>query len=294
VRFTFIHQHQTRWPIDVLCRVLGVTRAGYYHWRDRPPSKSKEKQDKIAAEIRRIHSLPRFDDYGSPRVHAELVKSGVRCSENTVAKLMKRENIRARAAPRFRVATTDSKHDLPIAPNRLDQQFQAQTINQVWLTDFTYIKTKEGFVYLCTVEDLCSRRIVGWDTSRNIDARLALAALDQAIALRGPEPGLIVHSDRGSQFASQAFRTRLQQQQFLQSMSRKGNCHDNAPMESFFRSFKVEEVSRQHYDTFEQATRAAVDYIERFYNRVRAHSALQYQSPIEFEQQTMPGKTRKP
>ena len=235
-------------------------------------------------EIKRIHSLPKLQDYGSPRMHRELKKHGIDCSLNTVAKLMRREGIRARNTSRFHVVTTDSKHDLPIAPNRLGQQFTAKTLNEVWLSDFTYIPTKEGFTYLCTFLDLYSRRIVGWATSRKINASLALAALNQAIALRAPNSGLIVHSDRGSQYASMAFRARLRLCKFLQSMSRKGNCYDNAPMESFFKSFKVEEVYHSSYETHEQATRAVRDYIERFYNRTRLHSAIDYVSPIEFEE----------
>lgn len=244
------------------------------------------------AEIKRIHSLPRHQDYGSPRMRKELNNSGVLCSENTVAKLMRREGIRAKISPKFRILTTDSKHDLPIAPNRLNQQFVAHNINQVWLTDFTYIPLREGFTYLCTAQDLCSRRIVGWATSQSIDTKLALAALNQAIALRQPMKGLIVHSDRGSQYASQAYRGRLRQCEYLQSMSRKGNCYDNAPMESFFKSFKVEEVYRNKYATHEEATRAVTDYIERFYNRVRLHSALDYQSPIHFEESLLREENR--
>jgi putative transposase len=235
------------------------------------------------SEIKRIHSLPKHDDYGSPRLTKALNAIGIRCSENTVARLMQRENIRAQRAKKYRVTTTDSKHNLPIAPNRLNQCFSCERRDRVWLTDFTYIPLKEGFTYLCTVEDLYSRRIVGWATSRSIDTKLALAALDQAVALRNPDKGLIVHSDRGSQFASQQYRHRLLACNLLQSMSRKGNCYDNAPMESFFKSFKVEEVRRQVYDTCEQATRAVIDYIERFYNPVRLHSAIGFQSPIEFE-----------
>lgn len=220
-------------------------------------------------------------------MHRELVKQGVECSENTVAKLMKQNKIQARNTPKFKIVTTDSKHDLPIAPNLLDQQFTCSNINQVWLTDFTYIPTLEGFSYLCAVTDLCSRRIVGWAMSRHIDTQLALAALNQAVALRDPPTGLIVHSDRGSQFASNAFRKRLAECEFLQSMSRKGNCYDNAPMESFFKSFKVEEVYHEQYETHEQALRGANDYIERFYNPKRLHSALDYLSPLEFEQRLL-------
>ncbi len=169
----------------------------------------------------------------------------------------------------------------------MNQQITVAKLNKVWLTDFTYIPTWEGFSYLCAFKDLCSRRIVGWAMSQKIDARLAIAALNQAIALREPPRELIIHSDRGSQFASHSFRKRLHDCRFLQSMSRKGNCYDNAPMESFFKSFKVEEVYHEKYETHEKAARAANDYIERFYNPKRLHSALEYVSPTEFEQRLL-------
>jgi putative transposase len=227
--------------------------------------------------------LPRRDTYGSPRMFRELKSSGVACAKNTVARIMRLAGIRAISVPRFRPSTTSSGHQLPIAPNRLNQDFVAQKVNQVWLTDFTYIRTKEGFTYLCAIQDLFSRRIVGWATSRSLDTELALAALNQALALRSPKAGLIVHSDRGSQFASNGYRERLEKLGLLQSMSGKGNCYDNAPMESFFRSFKVEEVYQQNYETHEHATRNAIDYIERFYNSVRLHSSIDYVSPIQHE-----------
>ena len=241
----------------------------------------------IVSEIKRTAALPRHQDYGSPRMHHELINQGTQCCENTVAKLMRENQIQARCKPKFRITTTDSNHDLPVAPNRLNQQFNVSKINQVWLTDFTYIPTCEGFSYLCAFKDLCSRRIVGWAMSRKIDAQLAINALDQAIALREPAEDLIVHSDRGWQFASRAFRKRLDDCNFLQSMSRKGNGYDNAPMESFFKSFKVEEVYHEKYESHEQAVRAANDYIERFYNPKRLHSALSYVSPNEFEQRLL-------
>lgn len=234
-------------------------------------------------EIKRIHELPRHDDYGSPRMHRMLLKNGYICCENTVARLMRRERIKARITRKFKVATTDSGHDQPISPNLLNQCFKAQRPNQAWLTDFTYIPTKEGFTYLCTIEDLYSRKIVGWATSRKIDTELALNAFMQAVALRSSMQGLILHSDRGSQFASAQFREVLRRCGFVQSMSRKGNCYDNAPMESFFRSFKVEEVYRRDYATHEEATRGVTDYIERFYNHTRLHSSLGYVSPTEYE-----------
>lgn len=269
-----------------MCRLLEVSRTAYYKWsalEDAGPTESQLRRELIANEIRLIHSKPNFDSYGSPRMVRELAKSGIKCSENTVAKVMKEAGIRAVSAKRFRISTTDSKHDLPIAENLLNQNFSVTSLNRVWLTDFTYIHTLENFTYLCAVEDLCSRRIVGWATSQKINAELAVAALDQAVALRRPTSGLIVHSDRGSQFASLAYRQRLAKHSIVQSMSRKGNCYDNAPMESFYRSFKVEEVYHKKYETHEHATRCVVDYIERFYNRNRMHSSLEYLSPIEFE-----------
>lgn len=271
----------------MLCRTLEVTRAAFYKWLGRKPSATAEKQNLIVSEAKRIHALPRHQDYGSPRMHRELVNQGIECSKNTVAKLMREHQIQARRKPKFKISTTDSKHDSPIAPNRLNQQFAVSKINHVWLTDFTYIPTSEGFSYLCAFKDLCSRRIVGWAMSQKIDAQLAISAFNQAVALREPPVGLIVHSDRGSQFASNAFRQRLEDCNCLQSMSRKGNCYDNAPMESFFKTFKVEEVYHEKYQTHEQAVRAANDYIERFYNPVRLHSALDYLSPLEFEQRLL-------
>lgn len=269
-----------------MCRLLDVSRAAFYKWQasaEAGPTAAELQRERVESHIRLIHSQPHLDAYGSPRMARELSKLGVSCCENTVAKVMREAGIRAVGARKFRVTTTDSKHDLPIAENLLKQDFSVTAINRVWLTDFTYIPVLEGFTFLCVVEDLCSRRIVGWAASQRIDADLALAALDQAVALRQPPGGLIVHSDRGSQYASLAYRQRLEKHSFQQSMSRKGNCYDNAPMESFYRSFKVEEVHQKKFQSHEHATRSVVDYIERFYNRTRMHSALNYLSPIEFE-----------
>jgi putative transposase len=260
-----------------------VTQAAYYKSLKRGESTTIGEQRKMVAEIRRIHATPRLCTYGSPRVHKELIRLGWKCSENTVAKRMRKAGIRATTAMKFRPMTTDSKHTDPIAPNRLEQDFAAKSPNRVWLTDFIYIPIKEGFTYLCTIQDLFSRRIVGLATSRHVDSAAAIQALSQAVALRQPGAGLIVHSDRRSQFASQACRDRLQRRQFLQSMSRKGNCYDNAPMESFFKSFKSEEVHKRTYQTHEEATRAVADYIDHFYNRKRLHSALGYFSPNDYE-----------
>ena len=268
----------------MLCRVLQVTRAAYYQFTHRVVTESEAKQAQIIAVIDQVRSQKHYDAYGSPRMHRELVGRGVKCCRNTVAKCMRNAGIRAKRRTKFRIATTDSNHNEPIAPNLLNQDFTTKTINQVWLTDITYIPTKEGFTYLCAIVDLHSRKIIGWKTSRNIDSELAIKSLDQAIALRGPQPGLIVHSDRGCQYASEAFRHRLGDHEIIQSMSRRGNCYDNAPMESFFKSYKTEAVNDELYDTHEQATRGASDYIEHFYNPRRLHSSLNYRSPIDFEQ----------
>ncbi|NND96103.1 MAG: IS3 family transposase [Pirellulaceae bacterium] len=284
LRLQFIQRHRDLWPIAVLCRVLDVTRAAYYRFAGRSISASETKQEEITRLIKQIRSEKHHDAYGSPRMHRELVRRGIKCCRNTVAKCMRRAGIRANRRTKFRISTTDSNHDQPVAANLLNQDFSTETINQVWLTDITYIATKEGFTYLCAIVDLHSRKIVGWSTSRTIDSELVLAAMNQAIALRDPKAGLIVHSDRGSQYASEAFRHRLAKHGIIQSMSRRGNCYDNAPMESFFKSYKTEEVNDELYATHEQATRGASDYIERFYNPRRLHSSLNYQSPIDFEQ----------
>jgi putative transposase len=279
-----MQRHCDRWPVQLQCRVLHVSRSAYYKWRNSKPAAGALQRLKIAAEIRRIHADPRTAVYGSPRMVRELSKCGISSSRNTVARIMRTEGIRARVPRSFRIVTTDSQHNRPVAENLLNQEFSASRLNQIWLTDITYIRTTEGFTYLCTIQDLCSRRIVGWATSRVIDTTFVLQALNQAILFRSPQPGLIVHSDRGSQYAALAFQNRLSDCGFRQSMSRKGNCYDNAPMESFFRSFKVEEVYPNHYNTHEQATRAVSDYIDRFYNPQRLHSSLEYLSPMEFEQ----------
>ncbi len=263
--------------------MLLVSRSGYYKWCSRQPSTRENRQQEIVQKIKQVH-LNVSEDYGSPRVHRELVESlGVACSRNTIAKLMRQQGIAARSRRRFRIVTTDSNHEGPFAENLLSRDFVAQTPNRVWLMDFTYLQIASGFCYMCAVEDLCSRRIVGWEISHRIDAELACKALQQAIDLRSPADGLIVHSDRGSQFASVEFRMLLDSNRLRQSMSRKGNCYDNAPMESFFGRFKVEHVHWHEFRSIHEARKSVTDYIDRFYNPVRRHSALGYVSPQQFE-----------
>ncbi|WP_085980291.1 IS3-like element ISRba6 family transposase [Rhodopirellula baltica] len=283
LRLKFIGKCRDRWPIAVLCRTLEVTRAAYYRFAGRGPTATEIKQTQIIQAVKEIRLEKHHDAYGSPRMQRAIVKRGVVCCRNTVAKCMRHAGIQANRRTKFRISTTDSNHDQPIASNLLGQNFTTEAINRVWLTDITYIPTQEGSTYLCAFIDLHSRKIVSWKTSRNMDSELVVGAFDQALTFRKPNAGLIVHSDRGSQFASDHFRRRLAASGLVQSMSRRGNCYDNAPMESFFKSYKTEEA-QQIYDTHEHATRGVSDYIERFHNPHRLHSSLGYLSPIDFEQ----------
>jgi len=281
----FIDRHRDRWPVTVMCRVLDVTASAFYPFAVRSPSAAETRQAQITKAIETIHGEKHHDAYGSPRMHRELIKRGIECCRGTVAKCMKRAGITANRRTKFRISTTDSNHDQPIAPNLLEQNFETQSINEVWLTDITYIPTAEGFTYLAAIVDLHSRKIIGWKTSRNIDSSLVVSALRAAITFHGTAAiGVIIHSDRGSQYASGPFRDLLVKEGLIQTMSRRGNCYDNAPMESFFKSYKTESVGDQLYATHEQATRAVSDYIDGFYNPTRLHSSLDYQSPIDFEQ----------
>ncbi len=265
-----------------MCRLLEVSPAGYYAWIDRPPSVTEKRRDALAAHIRTIDAAVK-KRYGSPRMHAELEARGQGCSVNTVARIMKGLGIRAISHKRFRVRTTDSNHDFPIAANRLEQDFTATKPNAIWLADITYVPTREGWVYLAAVEDLYSRRVVGWSMGTTMESRLVVDALEMAVTQRFPDAGLVAHSDRGSQYASEHYRRALAERGIECSMSRKGNCYDNAPMESFFASLKKELVHHEDYATADAAKASLFEYIEVFYNRIRRHSALGYVTPTEFE-----------
>lgn len=279
MRYRFIHQHRTTWPIEVQCRVLEVSRSGYYAWRRRPESGASRRRVELTERIRAIHQRPHHDNYGAPRIHRELLAQGCACNRKTVEKLMCRAGIRARTCRRFRVVTTDSRHFLPVAPNRLARQFQPAARHQTWTMDITYVPTDEGWLYLALVEDLYSRKIVGWAMSERIDSDLVAAALNMALEQERPAAGLLAHSDRGVQYASDRFQTILAQHGIVCSMSRKANCWDNAPTESLIATIKKELVHHQHYATRDEARRSLFEYIEVFYNRRRRHSALDYQTP---------------
>ena len=269
-----------------MCRVLGVSRAGYYAWRSRGPSAAEVRREELAEEITTIHAEVK-GRYGSPRIHAELVSRGHGCCVNFVAKLMREAGIAAKTRRKFR-QTTDSSHALPVAENVLDRAFDPEEPNASWVADITYIPTREGWLYLAVVEDLFSRMVVGWSMDDSMTSRLVVDALEMALArrlsLKGPSPsGLVAHSDRGSQYASEHYRRRLAEERIACSMSRRGDCWDNAPMESFFASLKKELVHHEDYATREQARASIFEYIEAFYNRVRRHSALGYVAPAEYE-----------
>jgi len=279
--FRFIDRHRGRWPVSVMCDALAVSAAGYYAWRDRPRSSRRRRRDELAAQIRTVHAEVKAR-YGSPRMHAELVARGHRCCVNTVARLMRRAGIAAKTARKFR-HTTDSNHGRPVAANVLDRQFHPEAPNEAWVSDITFIPTREGWLYLAVVEDLFSRMVVGWAMDARMTSRLVVEALAMAVQRRLPDEDLLAHSDRGSQYASEHYRRLLAQHGITCSMSRRADCWDNAPMESFFASLKKELVHDEDYQTREEAKASIFEYIEVFYNRKRRHSTLGFKSPTEFE-----------
>jgi putative transposase len=281
--FRLIEDHRHAYPVRVLCAVLEVSPAGYYAWRARSPSARSSANAELVAAIRRVHH-DSAGRYGSPRVHAALRTQGRGTSRGRIERLMRRHGIRAIMAPPRRVRTTDSRHELPIAPNVLARDFTAAAPNRVWLADITYIPTDEGWLYLAAVMDLFSRKIVGWAMRDHLRTELAATALMMAVQRQRPAAGLIHHSDRGVQYASYDYRAAQNAAGMIASMSRKADCFDNAPMESFFHTLKTELVHHRQYATRADARRDIFAFIEGFYNRTRLHSAIGYISPIEMEQ----------
>jgi putative transposase len=283
VKFAFIQAEKAVFPVTVLCRVLGVSRAGFYAAQTRPVPARLTQDERLAVEIGAIHAESRRC-YGSPRVHAELRARGRCTSRKRVARLMRRAGLAARRRRAFRV-TTQSRHPWPVAPNRLARQFTAPAPNRVWVSDITYLATVEGWLYVAVVLDLFSRRVVGWATSERLAEGLTLEALAMGLARRRPRPGLVHHSDRGAQYASVEYRAVLVTHGIERSMSRTGNCWDNAVAESFFATLKVELGRDAAWPTRAKARRAVFDYIELFYNSERRHSTLGHLSPVTFERQ---------
>ena len=280
MKYAFIETQRNDHGVRTLCKALRVSPSGYYAARGRPPSARAQRQSALIIKIREAHVASR-QSYGAPRVHAELAAQGVACCRNTIAKLMRREQIVPRAIRKFKV-TTDSRNTKAISPNLIRRHFKAERPNACWLSDITYIPTREGWLYLAAVMDLYSRAIVGWGMSSSLDGKLAAEALQMAITRRGvPE---IVHSDRGSTYATWIYRDLIRKHQIRQSMSRKGNCWDNAPMESFFHSLKTDLVMHCNYPTRNEARASLFEYMEVFYNRQRRHSTLNYVAPLAFEE----------
>jgi transposase InsO family protein len=286
VKFAFIEAEKAHFPVSVLCSVLGVSRSGFYAWRKRPKSSRASEDAVLAKKIIKVYTLSR-GTYGSPRVHAELREQGEVVGRKRIARLMRDRGLVARSKRRFRPTTTDSNHSQPVAENLLNRSFERILPNQAWVGDITYIPTGEGWLYLAVLIDLFSRRVVGWAMSDRIDRQLTLNALEMAIVNRGRAvKDVLHHSDRGSQYASADYRQALVDRGLVASMSRKGNCWDNAVAESFFSTLKWELIHRRPFETRSDARRAIFEYIEVFYNRRRRHSALGYLSPMQFETNT--------
>lgn len=282
MKYEFIRRHRSRFGVEKMCRSLQISRSGYYDWIDRPESKRAKENRELLMAIQEIHKNSR-EIYGSPKITEELPDYGLKASRPRVARLMAKNGIRSKIKRKFKV-TTNSDHKLPISPNLLDQDFHVSAPGLIWVSDITYIRTGEGWLYLTTVIDLFHRKVVGWSMSRRMTAeQTTLAALKHACKRYRPAPGLVFHSDRGVQYASDDFRRVLKKNKMLQSMSGKGNCYDNAVAESFFKTLKTELVYHERYRTRLQARASIFEYIEVFYNRKRKHSYLGYLSPEQFE-----------
>lgn len=281
MKFAFIAVEKAFFPVIVLCDVLGVSRSGFYAFCRRPASPRVASDVQLAVAIAATHRRS-HGTYGSPRVLAELRAKGLRVSKKRVERLMREQGLEARKKRRFR-HTTDSNHSMPVAPNVLARQFTTNAPNKAWVTDVTYIPTAEGWLYLAAILDLFSRRIVGYAMSAQNDRALVLKALVMALRTRKPKPGLIHHSDRGGLYASADYQRELRKSEMVTSMSRLGNCWDNAVAESFFATLKAELRDTTKYQTRQAATTAITDYLETFYNDQRRHSRLGYVSPVEFE-----------
>lgn len=287
MKFGFIQTEKATYPVRVLCRTLLVSTSGFYAWCRRGLSRRTQEDAALKVEIRAAHAAS-GKTYGSPRVHEDLKSDGQHVGRKRVARLMREEGIEGQRKRRFRV-TTDSRHSLPVAGNQLNRNFTATAPNKIWVTDITYIWTREGWLYLAAILDLFSRRVVGWSMDSSLDRTLALDALGMALRTRRPEAGLLHHSDRGVQYASADYQSQLRERGFICSMSRKGDCWDNAVAESFFSTLKAELVHRTDYASRSQARASVFEYIEAFYNGRRRHSALGYVSPVEHENKAAQG-----
>jgi transposase InsO family protein len=290
VRYACIREHAKEFRVALMCRVLGVARSGYYAWLKRKPSARALQEERLRVEVRAIHRASR-GNYGSPRIFQELKARGERVSEKRIARLMREAALRGKKRRRFR-RTADSSSAQRIAPNVLERRFSVQEvegIDRVWVTDITYVPTRQGWLYLAVVLDLASRKVVGWAMGATLESELAVSALEAALQQRRPAPGLLHHSDRGAQYTSWDYQERLEACRAVVSMSRKGNCWDNAVAESFFATLEVELIEDADWRTHAEARQAIFEYIEVWYNRQRRHSSLGYVSPAEHERRLCEG-----
>lgn len=281
MRYAWIDAHRDQYSVSRLCRVLAVSRSGYCQWRVRPPSARAQANAALDAEVAAIHRASR-GSYGRSRIVRQLRAQGGSASAERVRRSLQRQGLRPVYKRPYRV-TTDSAHSLPVAPNLLDRRFDGWQPNQAWVSDITFVATDEGWLFLAAILDLSSRRIVGWSMSDRMQADLVCPALRSAYWQRKPPPGLLLHSDRGSQYASRACRSLAAAYGMTVSMSRRANAWDNAPMESFFKTLKVERIYLTHYATRAQARLDIVDWIEGYYNRQRLHTSIDFLTPVDFE-----------
>ena len=286
MKYAFIKQYREDFLVSIMCEVLLASKSGFYSWVARDHKVKNDALERLMAAIKAIFKRSRAT-YGSPRVWRALLTMGISVAEEKVANLMRQMGLRAKSKKRFKVKTTDSKHNLPIAANLLQQNFNVARINTVWVGDITYIATGEGWLYLAAVLDLATRKIVGWAMFDSMERQLVMEALNMALGGQKPSPGLIFHSDRGSQYASHDYRNLLGFHGLIASMSGKGNCYDNAVMESFFHTLKTEFVHHEDFQTKALAKSAIFEWIEVFYNRQRMHSSIGYKTPVEFEAEIM-------
>ena len=278
-------KEENTFDINIMCRVLNVSKSGFYSWKKRKQSKRNLNNEKLLKQIKQAHDQS-DRSYGSPRIHAHLQEMDIKCGRKRVERIMRENGIRAKHKKRFRVTTRSNDNHI-FAPNILNRNFRVGKANKVWVSDITYIWTQEGWLYLCVIIDLYSRKVIGWSMEKTMSVVLVIKAFQMAFLSRKPEKGLIFHSDRGCQYTSSQFQTLLRSKGITISMSRKGNCWDNACAESFFHTLKTEEVSSKIYATRKIARNRIFEYIEIFYNRKRLHSYLGYKSPANFEMQTM-------
>ena len=284
MRYQFIDEHKKTWPIRLMCKVMNVSSSGFYDWRGRPKSAQELSNRKLDVEIREV-----FDEhkqrYGVPRITEELNESGIQCSENRVARRMAKLGLKGVQTKKFK-RTTDSSHDKPVAPDLIEQDFSAKAPNLKWVSDLTYIWTDEGWLYLAVIMDLHSRATIGWSMGKRMTQQLMCDALLMTLFRRGFPKGVIIHSDRGSQYCSKAYQRLIKVSGLRCSMGRRATCYDNAAMESFFHTLKVELIHRERYRTRQAARGAIFEYIETYYNRKRKHSAIGYKIPMLFEQKS--------